>query len=69
MGNETEKNFQRQQPNPTGTVDDSKKDPTHQGGHNPNQQDPSKKNPAPGEGSRSRDGEEGSEQFEKRRAS
>jgi hypothetical protein len=67
MGNETEKDFQRS--NPTGTVDQSKKNPTHQGGHNPNQQDPSKKNPAQGDDSRQRDGEEGSEQVEKRRAS
>jgi hypothetical protein len=35
----------------------------------PNQQDPSKKNPSHGDDSRQRDGEEGSEQLEKRRAS
>ena len=69
MGNETEKDFQRQQSNPSGTVDTSKKNPMHQGGQNPNQQDPSKKTPSYGDDSRQRDGEEGPEQVEKRRAS
>ncbi len=68
MGNETEKDFRNRQPNPPGTVDQSRKDPAHQGGHIPNQQDPSKKNPSHGD-SRERDGEAGSEQVEKRRAS
>jgi len=68
MGNETEKDFQQQQPKPTGTVDQSKKNPSHDGGHSPNQQDPPKKNPY-GDDSRQRDGEEGSEHVEKRRGS
>ncbi|HXM22905.1 MAG TPA: hypothetical protein VN948_16720 [Terriglobales bacterium] len=68
MGNETEKDLQ-QQPKPTGTVDQSKKNPSHEGGQSPNQQDPFKKNPSQGDDSRQRDGEEGSEQVEKRRAS
>jgi hypothetical protein len=67
MGNETEKDLQ-QQPKPTGTVDQSQKNPS-QGGQSPNQQDPYKKNPSQGNDSRQRDGEEGSEQVEKRRAS
>jgi hypothetical protein len=66
MGNETEKNFQ-QTPNPTGTTDPSKKNPSNEG-QTPNQQDPSKKNPSQGDDAR-RDGEAGSEQVEKRRAS
>jgi len=68
MGNETEKNFQ-QQPNPTGTVDPSKKNPSHESGQNAGQQDPSKKSPSQGDDSRQRDREEGSDQVEKRRAS
>jgi hypothetical protein len=68
MGNETEKDFRNRQPNPTETVDQSRKNPSHQSGQTPNQQDPSKKNPSHGD-SRERDGEEGSEQVEKRRAS
>ena len=68
MGNETEKNFQQQTPNPTGTTDPSKKNPSHEGGQTPKQQDPSKKNPSQGYDSR-REREEGSEQVEKRRAS
>jgi hypothetical protein len=56
MGNETEKDFQRQQPS-TGTVDPSRKNPSQQGGRNPNQQDPSKKNPPRGDDSGQRDGE------------
>ena len=68
MGNETEKDFRQQQPNPTGTEDKSKKNPMHQGGQNPNQQDPSKKNPTHGDDPRQRSGEEGFEQVEKRRA-
>jgi hypothetical protein len=68
MGNETEKDFLRQQPNPTGPGDQSKKNPS-QGGQSPNQQDPAKKNPSHGDDPRQRDGEEGSEQVEKRRAS
>ncbi len=67
MGNETEKDLQQQKPQPTGTVDQSKKQPSHEGGQNPNQQDPSKKNPSQGDNSRQRDDEEGSEQ--KRRVS
>jgi hypothetical protein len=69
MGNETEKDFRHQQPNPAGTVDQSKKNPSQQGGQNPNQQDPSKKNPSQGDDSRQPGGDEGSEQVEKRRAS
>jgi hypothetical protein len=69
MGNETEKDFRQQHPNPAGTADQSKKDPMNQGGQNPNQQDPSKKNPTHGDDPRQRSGEEGSEQVEKRRAS
>ena len=69
MGNETEKYFQQQQPKPTGPVDQSRKNPSHEGGQSPNQQDPSRKNPTHGDDSRRRDGEEGSEQVEKRRAS
>ena len=69
MGNETEKDFHHQQSNPTGTVDQSKKNPPQQGGHNPNQQDPNKKNPSQGDDPRQRGGEEGSDQVEKRRAS
>jgi hypothetical protein len=68
MGSETEKNFQQQPPNPTGTVDPSKKNPSHEGGQSPNQQDPSRKNPSQGDDSRQRD-REGAEQGEKRRAS
>jgi hypothetical protein len=67
MGNETEKNFQPQTPNPTGTPDPSKKNPSHEG-QTPNQQDPSKKNPSQGDDSR-REREDGSDQAEKRRAS
>ena len=55
--------------NPAGTADQSKKNPSQPGGQNPNQQDPSKKNPSQGEDSRQRDGEGGSDQVEKRRAS
>jgi hypothetical protein len=69
MGNETDKDLQHQQPKPTGTVDESKKNPSHEGGKSPNQQDPYKKNPSHGDDSRQSDGEEGSEQVEKRRAS
>jgi hypothetical protein len=69
MGNETEKDVERQQTNPTGTADQSKKNPMQQGGQNPNQQqDPSKKNPSQGNDPRQSD-EEGSDQVEKRRAS
>ncbi len=69
MGNETEKDFRHQQPNPAGTVDQSKKNPSQQSGQNPNQQDPSKKNPSHGDDSRQHSDDEGSEQVEKRRAS
>jgi len=71
MGNETDKDLrnQQQQQNPTGTVDPSKKNPSHEGGQNFNQQDPSKKNPSQGGNSQQRDEEEGSGQGEKRRAS
>jgi len=69
MGNETEKDFQHQQPKPTGSVDQSKKNPSQEGGQSPNQQDPSRKNPPQGDDSRQRDRDEGSEQTEKRRAS
>jgi len=69
MGNETEKDFRHQQSNPTGTADQSKKNPSQEGGQNPNQQDPSKKNPSQGDDPRQRGGEEGSDQVEKRRAS
>jgi hypothetical protein len=65
MGNETEKNFQHQQTDPTGTVDPSKRNPSQQGGQNPNQQDPSKKNPSQGDDQRQRE----NENVEKRRAS
>jgi hypothetical protein len=45
MGNETEKDFQRQQNNPSGTTDQSGQNPTQQGDRTPNQgqnqQDPS----------------------------
>jgi hypothetical protein len=68
MGNETEKDFQRQQ-NPTGTADRSKRDPMNQGGQNLNQQDPSKKIPSQSNDRRQRGDEEGSDQVEKRRAS
>ncbi len=68
MGTETEKDLQ-QQPKTTGTVDPSKKNPSHEGGQTQNQQDPSKKNPGYGDDSRKREGEESSEQGEKRRAS
>jgi hypothetical protein len=70
MGNETEKDFQQRQPKPnTGTVDQTRKNPSHEGGQSPSQQDPYKKNPSQGDDSRQRDGDEGSEQVEKRRAS
>jgi len=69
MGNETEKDFHHRQSNPTGTADQSKKNPSQQSGQNPNQQDPSNKNPSQGEDPRQRDGGEGSDQVEKRRAS
>jgi hypothetical protein len=69
MRNENEKDFQQQQPKPTETVNQSKKNPSHDGRHSPNQQDPSKKNPSYGDDSRQRDGEEGSGQVEKRHAS
>jgi len=64
MTNETGKNPDYQQPKPTDTADQFKKNPSHESGqHLPNQQDPSKKNPSqPGD-----DGE-GSEQVERRRA-
>jgi hypothetical protein len=65
MGNETEKDFQRKQTNPNETADQSNRNPSQQGGQNPNQQDPSKKNPSQGQ----RDNQEGSDQVEKRRAS
>jgi hypothetical protein len=68
MGNETEKDFNRQQ-NPGGSTDQSRKNPSQQSGQNPNQQDPSKKNPAQGDDPRRHGNEEGSEQVEKRRAS
>jgi hypothetical protein len=68
MGNETEKDFQHQHAKP-GTVDQSRKNPSHEGGQSQNQQDPSKKNPPHGDDSRQRDGEEGSEQVEQRRVS
>jgi hypothetical protein len=66
MGNETEKDVQHQQPKPT---DQSRKSPSHEGGQSPNQQDPYKKNPSHGDDPRQRDGDEASEQAEKRRAS
>ena len=73
MGNETEKDFQRQQNNPSGTTDQSKKNPMQQGGQNPNQgpnqQDPSKKNPSQGNNPRQQGDAEDSQQGEKRRAS
>jgi hypothetical protein len=68
MGNETEKDF-RQQPNTTGTVDQSRKDPSRQGGQIPHQQDPSKKNPSHDDDPRQGDDEEASGQVDKRRAS
>jgi hypothetical protein len=67
MGNETEKDLQQQKPQPTGTVDQSRKQPSNEGGQNANQQDPSKKNPSQDDNSRQRDDQEGSEQ--KRRVS
>jgi hypothetical protein len=66
MGNETEKDFQ-QKPNTTGTVDQSRKNPSHQGGQIPSQQDPSKKNPSHGDDPR--DDDEDSGQLNRRRAS
>lgn len=72
MTNDTERNFEKQ-PKPTDTAtqptgDQSKKDPSHEGGQRtPTQQDPSKKNPSQVEHPRSREGE-GSDQPEKRRA-
>ncbi len=69
MANETNRNFQHQQPKPTDASDASKKNQTDESGqHQPNQQDPSKRNPSHVDDSRNRDGE-GSEQGEKRRAS
>jgi hypothetical protein len=68
MGNEIERDF-RQQPNTTGAMDQSKKNPSHQGGQIPSQQDPSKKNPSHDDDPRQRDDEEGSGQVDKRRAS
>jgi hypothetical protein len=44
MGNETEKDL--------GMVDLSQKHRSHQGGHSPNQQDPSKQNPPRSDDSR-----------------
>jgi hypothetical protein len=67
MGNETDKDLHNQQPNQSGTVDQSKKNPSHEGGQSPNQQDPSRKNPAQGGDFQKRQ-DEGSDQ-EKRRAS
>jgi hypothetical protein len=69
MGNETEKGLRNKQSNPTGTVDPSQKNPSHQGGESPNQQDPSKKNPPRSDDSQQRDGEESSEQTGNRRVS
>ena len=69
MGNETEKDLRNQQDKSTGTVDPSKKNPTHEGGQSPNQQDPSRKNPSQGGNVREHDQEEGSGQVDKRRAS
>jgi hypothetical protein len=67
MTNETGKNYDSQSKT-TDTADQSKKNPTHESGqHLPNQQDPSKKNPAQGDDSRQRDGQT-SDQPEKRRA-
>jgi hypothetical protein len=68
MGNETEKNFQKQQPT-GGSVDQSKQNPSHQGGQSPNQQDQSKKNPMRDDDSRQGNNETGSDQGDKRRAS
>jgi hypothetical protein len=65
MGNETEKDFQRNQTNPNERDDKSKRNQSQHGGQNPNQQDPSRKNPSQGQ----RDNQEGSDQVEKRRAS
>jgi hypothetical protein len=65
MTNETGKNFEQQQPKPTDTADQYKKNPSHESGQH--QQDPSKKNPSQADDSRPRDGQ-GSEQGEKRRA-
>jgi len=67
MGNETDKDLRNQQQNPGGTVDPSKKNPSHEGGQSPNQQDPSRKNPSQGGDSQKRHEDEGS--GEKRRAS
>jgi hypothetical protein len=65
MGNESEKDFQRQQ---TNTSDQSKKNPSQQSGQNQGQQDPSKKNPSQGGSSGQRDQQDEFNQ-EKRRAS
>lgn len=66
MTNPTERNSE--QPKPTDTADQFKKNQQHEGGqHLPNQQDPSKKNPSQVDDSRPR-GDEGSEEIEKRRA-
>jgi hypothetical protein len=68
MGNETDKNLRNQQQKSTGTVDPSKKNPSHEG-QTPGQQDPSRKNPSQGGDFQKRDNEGNSEQGEKRRAS
>jgi hypothetical protein len=65
MGNESEKDLQRQQ---TNTSDQSRKNPSQQSGQNQGQQDPSKKNPSQGGSSRQGDDQEDFNQ-EKRRAS
>jgi hypothetical protein len=67
MGNETEKDLRNQQQKSTGTVDPSKKNPSHEG-QIPSQQDPSMKQPSQGGDFQKRDSEENSEQVEKRRA-
>jgi hypothetical protein len=69
MGNETERDLRNQQDKSTGTVDPSKKNPSHEGGQGFNQQDPSKKNPSQGGDVRPRNDEEDSGQGQKRRAS
>jgi hypothetical protein len=69
MENETEeKDPRNQQQKSTGTVDPSKKNPSHEG-QTPSHQDPSRKQPSQGGDFQKRDGEEKSEQGDKRRAS
>jgi len=67
MTNPNERNSGQQQPKPTDTADQYKKNSTQGSDQQPKQQDPSKKDPSQADDSRQRD-RDASEQVEKRRA-